>query len=101
MKKLTSAAIAASLAISAFGLATVPGATAEEVKVPVMSQGERKSMDLPDTGQTRETVRQRYGDPVSTSGPVGDPPITQWHYPGFVVYFEYNRVIHTVVKPAR
>lgn len=26
------------------------------------------------------------------------PPITRWIYPGYVVYFEYNYVVHTVLK---
>jgi hypothetical protein len=30
------------------------------------------------------------------SGPVGDPPITVWYYPAFNVYFEYNKVLHSV-----
>lgn len=101
MNKLMSAAAAASLAITALGAGFTPQAQAEQVKVPIMSQGDRGSMAMPKTGQSRETVRQRFGDPASTSGPVGDPPISQWHYDGFVVYFEYNHVIHTVARHAR
>lgn len=101
MNKLMSAAMAASLAMTALGTGFLPQAKAEQVKVPLMSQGDRESRALPDTGQTRKTVRQRFGDPVSTSGPVGDPPISQWHYDDFVVYFEYNHVIHTVARHAR
>jgi len=26
------------------------------------------------------------------------PPITRWVYPDYVVYFEYNYVVHTVLK---
>jgi hypothetical protein len=29
---------------------------------------------------------------------VGDPPITRWEYPGFVVYFEHHLVVHTVAR---
>ena len=101
MNKLMSAAVAASLAMTALANGFVPQAQAEQVKVPVMSQGDRQSMTLPRTGQSREVVRQRFGDPVSTSGPVGDPPISQWHYNDFVVYFEYNHVIHTVARHSR
>ena len=101
MNKLMSAAAAASLAITALGAGIAPMAQADEVKVPVMSQGDRQTMTLPDTGQSRKTVRQRFGDPVRTSGPVGDPPISQWHYDDFVVYFEYNHVIHTVARHSR
>ncbi|GGY84951.1 phosphodiesterase [Marinobacter zhanjiangensis] len=101
MNKLMSAAMAASLAMTALGTGFIPLAQAEQVKVPVMSQGDRESIKLPDTGQTRETVRKRFGDPARTSGPVGDPPISQWHYDDFVVYFEYNHVIHTVARHSR
>lgn len=100
MNKLMSAAIAASLAITALGYGVSQPVQAEQVKVPVMSQGDRDAA-MPDTGQSRETVRQRFGDPVSVSGPVGDPPITQWHYDNFVVYFEYDHVIHTVARHDR
>lgn len=100
MNKLMSAAIAASLAITALSYGFSPPVQAEQVKVPVMSQGDRDAT-MPDTGQSRETVRQRFGDPVSVSGPVGDPPITQWHYDNFVVYFEYDHVIHTVARHDR
>lgn len=101
MKTLMSAAMAASLTITALGLTAPSLALADEVKVPVMSQGDRNSVSMPGTGQTRETVRQRFGDPGSRSGPVGDPPISQWHYDRFVVYFEHNHVIHTVARPSR
>jgi hypothetical protein len=29
---------------------------------------------------------------------VGEPPISSWEYPGMVVFFEYDRVIHAVMK---
>ena len=31
---------------------------------------------------------------------VGKPPISRWEYPGFVVYFEHDHVIHSVVSGA-
>lgn len=101
MNKLMSAAIAASLAITALGTGFAPHAQADQVKVPVMSQGDRNTTAMPKTGQSREMVRQRFGDPARTSGPVGDPPISQWHYDDFVVYFEYNHVVHSVARHAR
>jgi len=50
----------------------------------------------PTRGATMETVQAAMGPPQSTSGPVGDPPITVWHYPNFNIYFEYDKVLHTV-----
>jgi hypothetical protein len=50
----------------------------------------------PTRGMTQERVQSRYGEPRSKDAAVGDPPISRWHYDGFVVYFEYDRVIHSV-----
>jgi hypothetical protein len=43
-------------------------------------------------------VEERFGAPQEKLAPVGDPPITRWIYPEFEVFFEYNLVIHSVVK---
>ena len=50
----------------------------------------------PSRGSTMVDVETTIGPPQSTSGPVGDPPITVWHYPKFNVYFEYDKVLHSV-----
>ena len=52
----------------------------------------------PTRGMTQASVEARYGAPQKTDGAVGDPPISKWHYEKFVVYFEYDRVIHAVLK---
>lgn len=98
MSKLKSMVLAAALStVAALPVASVQ---AEEVRVPVMSQADnRERMQLPRHGQTREAVRARFGDPSGTKGPVGDPPISQWFYEEFVVYFERDRVIHAVARP--
>ncbi len=49
-------------------------------------------------GMTQASVESRYGNPVSVTPAVGEPPITRWEYQNFVVFFEYDRVIHAVVK---
>jgi hypothetical protein len=33
--------------------------------------------------------------------PVGQPPIERWEYPGFIVYFEYRNVLHSVAEPTK
>ena len=42
-------------------------------------------------------VAQYYGQPSSKTATIGQPPITKWTYPEFVVLFEYSTVIHSVV----
>ncbi|WP_227545860.1 phosphodiesterase [Marinobacter fonticola] len=73
---------------------------ADELRTPVMQQGaERDSVSLPRHGQTQDQVRTSFGQPQGIKGPVGQPPITQWLYNDFVVYFEYDHVVHAVMKP--
>jgi hypothetical protein len=43
-------------------------------------------------------VAQKFGAPVTKIPAVGKPPISRWEYPGFVVYFEREFVIHSVVS---
>lgn len=51
----------------------------------------------PVQGMTMTSVEQKFGQPQQKSAPVGEPPITKWTYPDFVVFFEHNLVIHSVV----
>ncbi|PFG09093.1 hypothetical protein [Marinobacter sp. LV10MA510-1] len=87
---LLSAALATTL--------SVMSASAQELIIPLGQQGDRDVMSLPQTGMKAERVRERWGSPGSTGGPVGQPPISQWHYPAFVVYFESERIIRAVMK---
>jgi hypothetical protein len=43
------------------------------------------------------TVQSRFGEPSNRHATVGEPPITRWDYPQFSVYFEHDRVLHTVL----
>ncbi len=52
----------------------------------------------PNRGMTATNVETRFGMPQAKLAAVGDPPITRWEYPEFVVFFEYDRVIHAVRK---
>lgn len=52
----------------------------------------------PSRGMTQANVEAEYGSPQSREGAVGDPPIERWEYANFVVFFEYDRVIHAVTK---
>lgn len=82
-------------------LAPVSGTFAEELRVPVGSQADRGQQNVPRTGTTQASVRASWGQPASVEGPVGQPPISQWNYGNFVVYFENDRVIHSVLTPQR
>ncbi|AZT84192.1 hypothetical protein EHN06_11945 [Marinobacter sp. NP-4(2019)] len=101
MKKPVTRLFGAVVTVVALGLSPMTSVIADEVKIPVGSQAERSEADLPRTGMSQASVRESWGTPRETRGPVGDPPISQWHYDGFVVYFEGSHVIHTVLKQSR
>jgi len=54
-------------------------------------------MAVPENGQTQAEVEARFGPPESKGSPVGNPPITRWDYQHWNVYFEYDRVLFTVL----
>ncbi|GGC73716.1 hypothetical protein [Marinobacter halophilus] len=97
-KRTLLAAIALTSLISA---GVISHAQAEQLTVPVGTQADRSQISLPATGMTQESVRNRWGAPQDMKGPIGEPPISQWHYPDFIVYFEHNRVLHSVVRRNR
>jgi outer membrane protein assembly factor BamE (lipoprotein component of BamABCDE complex) len=51
----------------------------------------------PGRGMTMDQVAAKFGAPTNKLPAVGQPPISRWDYPGFIVYFERNYVIHSVV----
>lgn len=53
--------------------------------------------DTPTRGMSKTQVERKYGAPSDRVAAVGNPPISSWVYPSYVVYFEYDHVIHAVV----
>lgn len=70
---------------------------AETIKVPVGQQSQQSEINRPERGMKKEQVLATFGEPLSQSTPTGTPPISNWKYSNFVVYFEYNHVIHSVL----
>lgn len=52
----------------------------------------------PTRGMSQESVQANFGAPQSTTDAVGEPPISRWDYAEFVVFFEHDKVIHSVTK---
>ena len=73
---------------------TGPLIIAPAVSAQTIAQSERG----PTGGMSMEQVEIQYGEPTRRYDPVGDPPITRWEYADFVVYFEYQLVIHSVAR---
>ena len=77
------------------GLAQISIAQADVLLIEEVRQSDR--MTLPVNAMSRDDVLARFGEPLSKSAAVGDPPITQWTYDGWSVYFEYDLVLFTVL----
>lgn len=84
--------------ISAIALLTACGALANADTVNMDGATAGSDDGRPTRGMTQASVESKYGSPVAVQAPVGDPPITRWEYSDFVVFFEYDKVIHAVVK---
>ncbi len=96
MKKLATILTSAALVVTA---AASQWVMAETIEVPVGQQGQANwNVERPNTGMSKDTVLKQYGEPEKRYAPVGDPPITKWEYPDYVVVFEYNTVIRSVLK---
>jgi hypothetical protein len=58
----------------------------------------QSDVNTPSRGMTMSQVASKFGEPATKVPAVGKPPISRWEYPGFVVYFEHDHVIHSVVS---
>lgn len=54
------------------------------------------TQELPRRGISMDDVLEQFGEPDDRFGPVGEPPITEWVYGSFRVYFEYQKVLHSI-----
>lgn len=76
----------------------IGSACAQTIQIPLGQQGDQ-TIATPDRGASMSQVARDYGQPQKIMPAVGDPPIATWHYPNFRVYFEYDKVIHSVRRP--
>ncbi len=83
------------------GAATITKSSGDTLLLPPSDGQIGTAGPLPSRGMTMAQVEKSHGAPEVRRSPVGDPPITRWEYSGFVVYFEYRHVIHSVAKVSR
>lgn len=84
------------------GCAVAGNALADTVVVKDQVQVREARVDRPKRGLSMNEVEKQFGAPVTRHPTVGggsphQPPITRWDYNGFAVFFEGDRVIHSVV----
>ena len=84
------------------GCALASAAVAETLVVNDQLQLRESQLDRPKRGLTMDQVETQFGAPATRHPTVGgsspqQPPITRWDYSGFSVFFERDRVVHSVV----
>jgi hypothetical protein len=85
--------------ITLFSAALIaPFTTAEVITLPIGEQTRQSDLDMPVRSMNKQDVRRDYGDPQEITDAVGEPPISQWIYGDYVVYFEGDWVLYSVVK---
>jgi hypothetical protein len=89
--------VAAVLAAGLSALCGLQPVRAETIAVENGIAVKESDIATPARGMTMDQVSTKFGAPVSKTPAVGKPPISRWEYPGFVVYFEHEHVIHSVV----
>lgn len=78
------------------------GTLAEVIRIPVGSQNpDAAAVERPALGMLKARVLSDFGEPTQRHAPVGNPPIERWDYEQFSVYFEYDHVVHSVLKGPR
>ncbi len=70
---------------------------ADAVVIPLLEQGDH-ALPIPHNSQTKEQVKQKFGEPQQKIAAVGNPPISRWVYEKYTVFFENDLVLHTVLK---
>ncbi|HSH42251.1 MAG TPA: hypothetical protein VK973_09040 [Arenicellales bacterium] len=78
------------------GQAAAPGPSSVVVEQQAGRSAGPAPADAPRGSMTMEQVRAAKGEPETVFPAVGEPPITRWQYPKYVVYFENERVITSV-----
>lgn len=86
-------------------VAALAGSIALGVAAPVLAETlaidgqvtiKPATVETPQRGISMEAVQAKFGEPSNKTSPVGNPPITKWFYPNFVVVFENDKVLHAV-----
>ena len=85
------------VSVAALALGAVAPVMAETLAINGEVTIKPSGVETPQRGLTMTAVEARFGAPANKSGPVGNPAITKWFYPNFVVVFENDRVLHAVV----
>ena len=69
--------------------------TAQTTNIPGHSQSTQMQV-MPIRGVNMDSVLAEFGEPIQRYAAIGEPPISEWVYDSFRVYFEYEIVLHSI-----
>lgn len=99
VKRLPPARILASALSLTVALGAASVTHADTLLIPLGEQApEKQTTQRPAKGLSTAEVVEIFGKPLKQTPAVGNPPISRWTFDDFVVYFESDKVIHTVLK---
>ncbi len=78
-----------------FSLMSQPVLAGADLTIPGHASISQKQV-MPKRGISMEAVLNEFGEPDERYGPIGEPPITEWVYGSFRVYFEHEAVLHSI-----
>jgi len=97
MRPNTTSTLFALIAVVGTVTLTIATALAQEQSTQPAAGAPASVPTVPARGSTMDAVKAKFGTPTQEAPAVGRPPITRWEYPGYVVFFENDKVLHTVV----
>ncbi len=91
------------LAAMALGLGWATPMPAHADNLLVKRVQDEHGMNLPTRGMSMAQVERQFGQPARKLSPRGggrprQPVINRWEYTNFIVYFEHEHVIHSVLN---
>ncbi len=78
-------------------LFAMPALQAQDLAIPGHTQTDQVQV-MPRRGANMNAVIIEFGQPEERYGPVGEPPISEWVYGSFRVYFENETVLHSIAE---
>jgi len=89
--------VAVSFCVAAGTLSIAPDAVEADTLI-MAGIDPANTAQTPERGTAKSAVANDWGEPINQREAVGEPPISSWEYPDFVVFFENDKVLHTVAK---
>ncbi|MCK4707875.1 MAG: hypothetical protein KAU21_04600 [Gammaproteobacteria bacterium] len=81
-----------------FALTTILLSTtiqADTLRIPGHLESE-STLNMPRRGINMDAVLEQFGEPDRRIEAIGEPPITEWDYGDFSVFFEHQTVLHSL-----